>query len=171
MDLDIFRHLLSGLIGSLILYLLARAGQKPAARQGDLRVLSYGTAFRVMAALLMPGSLFLAYAVALEGQSQDILAGIATATFLFASFYLAYQAFLVSFAYDEQNIYYRSPLAGYNVIPWAEVEEVAYSDIFQSHYIRTRQVGRIWCTNMLHGYEELGEFLAKKHEELYGNEP
>jgi hypothetical protein len=76
----------------------------------------------------------------------------------------------VSFAYDEQHIYYRSPLAGSHTIPWCDVKEVGYSGLAQAHYLRTRQVRRIWCSNMLRGFDELGEFMSRKADELAGRQ-
>lgn len=171
MELDTFRPILSGLIGGAVVYFLARAGKTPAPRVGSRRRLCYGFGFRVFAALLVPGSLFVAYAAAHARPSQLVIAAIIATAFLAAAPFFAYQAFFVSFEYDDQNIYYRSPLAGSHTIPWSEVLEVGYSGLLQAHYISTRQVRRIWCSNMLRGFSELGEFLSRKHEELYGTEP
>ncbi|NRF69503.1 hypothetical protein HLB44_21095 [Aquincola sp. S2] len=171
MDFDSLRPVFSGLVGCLAVYLLARAGRKPTPRKDNVRVLTYGIGFRVFAAILVPGSLFIAYAAAHARPSQAALAGCIAAAFVAGAVFFAYQAFFVSFAYDEHNVYYRTPLAGSKVIPWSEVEELAYSGLLQSHYLRTRQVRRIWCSNMLRGYDELGEFLSRKREELYGDGP
>lgn len=171
MDLDDFRPLLSGLVGGLAVYFLARTGKKPATRNGSRRVLSYGLGFRVFAALLVPASLFVTYAAVRARSSQLLIAALVAAAFLAAAAFFAYQAFFVSFEYDDLNIYYRSPVAGSHTIPWSELVEVGYSGLLQAHYISTRRVRRIWCSNMLRGFSELGEFLSKKHEELYGTEP
>lgn len=104
-------------------------------RHGNVRVLHYGLGFRVFAAVLVPGSLFVAYAASQARPSQLVIAAVIATMFLVAAPFFAYQAFLVSFSYDEQNIYYRSPLAGRHVIPWSEVQQVGYSGWLQSHYI------------------------------------
>lgn len=171
MELDTLRPILSGLVGGAAVYFLARAGRKPAPRIGDRRQLSFGLGFKVFAAVLVPGSLFVAYAAAHARPSQLVIAAVIATAFLAAAAFFAYQAFLVSFEYDDQNIYYRTPIAGPHVISWSEVVDVGYSGLLQAHYIRTAQVRRIWCSSMLRGFGELGEFLSKKHEELYGTEP
>ena len=170
MDFDIFRPILSGLVGGLVVYLLARSRSKPAPRKGDRRLLSYGLGFRIFAAILVPGSAFVAYAAAHASSNQLVLAISIAIAFAVAAIFFAYQAFFVSLAYDDDNIYYQTPLAGAKVIPWSDVEEVAYSGLMQSHYLRTKQVRRIWCSNMLRGYDELGDFLSKKADKLFGED-
>jgi len=170
MDLNSLHPIFSGLLGVVAVYFLARTGTKPATRKGNRRILNYGIGFKLFAALLVPGSLFVAYAAVHARPSQLVLAGLIAIVFLVAAAFFAYQAFFVSFGYDEKNIYYSSPLAGAHVIPWSDVQEVGYSGLLQAHFISTMQVRRIWCSNMLRGFEELGEFLTKKYDELYGDE-
>jgi len=169
MELDSLRPIISGLLGGFVVYLLSCSGRSPAPRSGNRRRLSYGLGFRVFAAILVPGSLFVAYAASQARSSQLIIAVAIATTFLVAAAFFAYQVFFVSFEYDDQNIYYRSLLAGSHVIPWTEVLEVGYSGLLQASYLRTKQVRRIWCSNMLRGFDELGEFLSKKYDELYGS--
>jgi hypothetical protein len=162
LDLDWIRPVLSGLAGGLVVYLMARAGRRPAPRVDGRKLLHFGLGFRVVAAVLVPVSLFVAYAALQARRSQwAIAACVATLSLLVAAFF-AYQAFFVSFAYDEEHIYYRSPFAGTRIIPWSEVVEVGYSGLLRSHFIRTTAVRRIWCSHMLVGYEELGAFLQRK---------
>lgn len=170
MDLDVLRPLISGLVGGLAVFFLVRAGRKAAPREGNVRVLTYGVGFKIFAAVLLPGSLFVAYAAAHARPRQAILATCIAAAFVVGAIFFAYQAFFVSLAYDEHNIYYRTPIAGSKVIPWSEVD-VGYSFLLQSYYLRTRQVRRIWCSNMLRGYSELGEFLSKQRAKPRGDGP
>jgi len=170
MDFDTFRPILSGLIGALVVYFLARSRHKPAKTVGTKKFLVYGIGFKIFSAILIPGSLFVAYAASQARSSQVILAACIAAAFLVSAIFFAYQAFFVSLAYDNDNIYYKTPIGGSYVIPWTDVLEVGYSSFMQSHYIRTIQVQRIWCSYMLCGYEEFGEFLAKKADEHYGPE-
>ena len=169
MDSDTLRALASGLMGALVVVLLSRAGRRPAARQGGLRVLRYGLGFRIFAAVLLPFSLFVAYGASQARPSQALLAAAIAAAFLSAGVFFAYQVFAVSLAYDEQNVYYRSPFMGTLMIPWSEVQEVRYSGFMQSYYLRTRPVRRIWCSSMQEGYDELGEHLSRKADELFGD--
>ena len=161
-DLESLRPIVSGLVGGLIVYLLARSARKPAKRVKGRTILSYSTGFRLFAALLIPFSLFVAYAASQARASQIAIAAVIAVTFLASAAFFAYQVFFVQFAYDDDNIYYRSPLAGSKIIPWSDVCEVSYSGLLQAHFIRTPSVSRIWCSNMLVGYEDLGAFLDKK---------
>lgn len=168
MDFDHVRPIFSGLLGGLVVYLLIRSGRKPAPRDESRRVMTYGLGFRLFAAVLIPGSLFVAYAAAHARPSQTILAACIAAAFLVSAVFLAYQAFCVSFSYDDTHIYYKTPLAGHQVIPWSDVLEVGYSRAMQSYYLRTKQVRRIWCSSMLLGYEELGEFISERTDDVKG---
>jgi len=161
MDFDTFRPILSGLVGGFVVYLLPYSGRKPAATEGGRRLLIYGLGIRIFTAILIPSSLFIAYAAAHAHPDQAILAVCIAAAFF------SYQVFFVSLAYDNDNIYYRSPIGGNHVIPWPDVVEVGYSWLMQSYYLRTKQVRRIWCSNMLRGYNELEEFIPKKADKLF----
>ena len=167
MDFDFLRPIISGLIGGFVVFLLARAGRKAAPRSRDARVLSYGPGFQIVVVVLVAGAALMTYAAAYARPSQAVLAAGVAGLFVALTAFLAYQAFFVFFAYDDRYIYYRSPLAGSHTIPWSDVE-VGFSRPMQSFYLRTPQVGRIWCSNMLRGYEELGEFLSQKIEQAYG---
>lgn len=162
LDMDFFRPIISGLAGGFVVYLMARSARKPAKRVKGRTTLTYSTGFRIFAAVLVPGSLFVAYAASQARPSQVVIAAVIAVAFLAAAAFFAYQAFFVHFAYDDDNIYYRSPFAGSKTIPWSEVREVSYSSLMQAHFIRTSSVSRIWCSNMLIGYEELGGFLARR---------
>src|SRR5262245_25144092 len=167
MDFDFLRLIISGLIGGFVVFLLARAGRKPAPRSGDARVLSYGPGFQIVVAVLVASAALMTYAAGYAHPSQAVLAAGIAGLFVALTVFLAYQAFFVFFAYDDRYIYYRSPLAGSHTIPWSDVE-VRFSGPMQSFYLRTPQVGRIWCSNMLRGYAELAEFLSHKIEQAYG---
>ena len=170
MDLDWLRPVASGVVGGLVVWLLARAGRKPAPRNANVRELTYGSGFRVFTIALVPGSLFVAYAAAHARNSQLLLASCVAAVFLAAAVFFVYQVFFVRLAYDDESVYYRSPLSGSHRIPWTDVLEVGYSGLMQSHYLRTEKVPRIWCSNMLQGYEELGAFLSQKADQLFGGD-
>lgn len=161
---SIIGPILSGLVATLVVYLLMRVGKKPAAREGDRRVLKFGIGFRVFALLLVPGSLFVTYAAVHARESQLVLALCIATGFLAAAAFFAYQAFFVRLSYDDSFIYYSAPFAGRHRIPWSAVELVAWSSVLQSYYIKTSEVSRIWCSSMLQGYEEFGAFLNAKLE-------
>jgi hypothetical protein len=156
------RMLVSGLVTVIVVYSLVRVGKQPAIRKGNLRLLSYGLGFRIVAMVSMPGACFVLYAAMHARSGQLIFALIMATAFAAIAVFLAYQTFFVSLAYDDENIYYWSILVGRQIVPWEQVENILYSPIAQSYYLRTKNVRRIWCSNMLRGYEELGEFLDKK---------
>lgn len=171
MRLESFAPVVIVLLVTAVVYLLTRAAKKPAIRKGNRRTFSLGIGFKVFAVLLVPASLFVAYAASRAHPSQVVIAFIVASGFLASAIFSIYQAFFVLFEYDDQNIYYRSPLAGSHVIPWSEVLEVGYSGLLQAYFLRTNQVRRIWCSSMHRGFDELGEFLSRKLEELYGTDP
>jgi hypothetical protein len=93
MDFDTFRPILSGLIGGLAVYLLARAGSKPAPRIRDRRSLSYGLGFKLFTAILIPVSAFVAYAAAHASSDQLVLAISIATIFVVAAIFFAYHVF------------------------------------------------------------------------------
>jgi hypothetical protein len=42
------------------------------------------------------------------------------------------------------------------------VLEYSYSALLQAHFLRTPSVPRIWCSNLLVGYEELDRLIATR---------
>jgi hypothetical protein len=163
MSFNFLNPLLSGLVGAAVVGLLMLAGRRPAKRKGEVRAMSYSIGFRLFAGLLIPGAAFVAYAAAQARPSQQPLAALIAGLFVIAALFFGYQAFLVSFAYDDHNVYYRSPLAGSKTIAWSDIDGVGYSGLLQTHYLRTRSGLRIWCSSMLRGFEELGAFLATRY--------
>ena len=139
-----------------------RSGTKRAQRFGDRRILTYSTGFRLFAVVFVPIAAFVAYAATQARPSQQIMALCVATGFLLGTAYLVYQAFMVRFSYDNDKIYYSSPMAGTHEIPWSDVREVGFSHFLQCDYIVTPQVSRIWCSNLLQGHEELGEFIGQK---------
>lgn len=103
MDFDTFRPILSGLVGGLVVYLLTYSGRKPAATEGGRRLLIYGLGIRIFTAILIPSSLFIAYAAAHLIRPSNSC-GMHRRCILLLS------GIFVSLAYDNDNIYYRSPI-------------------------------------------------------------
>jgi hypothetical protein len=160
--MDLMRPVVSGLVATVVVLFLMRSGTKRAQRFGDRRILTYSTGFRLFAVVFVPISVFVAYAATQARPSQQIMALCVATGFLLGTAYLVYQAFMVRFSYDNDKIYYSSPIAGTHEIPWSDVREVGYSHFLQCDYIVTAQVPRIWCSNLLQGHEELGEFIGQK---------
>ena len=149
------------LCGALVVGLL-RHGQRPARRQGQRRILDYSRALRFTTLGYTACTAFVVYAAWHAHPRQHLVAALVAGGFvLFALFWL-YQVFFVHIAYDNNYIYYHSPLAGEHAIPWDDLLDIGFSRAIGSHYLVTSSVRRIWCFPMLQGYAELGEFLANR---------
>ncbi|QEI11463.1 hypothetical protein [Cellvibrio japonicus] len=159
---DWLRPLVSGLIGGLAVYLIIRYTKSTAELEGELKTVSYSKPFKLFSAVLIPFTIFIIYAVSQSYKGQEIAALLVASGFVAASIFFPYQAFFVSFKYDNQNIYYKSPLCGYRVVPWGNLTKVGYSWLVQADYIVVKGIGRIWCSNMLNGYIELMDFIKNK---------
>ena len=156
------RPLASGLIGGLVVYFIIRYTKSTANVENGLKTVSYSLPFKIFSAALIPFTTFVIYAVSQSYKGQEVSAVLVAFGFVAASIFFPYQAFLVSFKYDDQNIYYKSPLSGYRVVPWSNLTKVGYSWLVQADYIVVKGIGRIWCSNMLNGYLELMNYINNK---------
>ncbi|ABD81609.1 hypothetical protein [Saccharophagus degradans] len=156
------RPLLSGLIGGLAVYFIVRYTKPSAEVAGEVRTVAYSMPFKIFSAALIPFTVFILYAMSQSYEGQEVAAGLVGGGFLAASIFFPYQAFLVSFKYDNECIYYRSPLCGNRTVQWSKLSKVGYSWLVQADYIVVDGIGRIWCSNMLNGYSELMEFVNAK---------
>lgn len=166
--MDHLQSIVTGVAPLVAMYLLARAAKRPAPRVGSRRVLTYGLGVRIFSALFAPSALLFGYAALHMRPTQRVVSLCAAAAFVLLGVAMAYLAFLVRVSYDEEFLYFSSPLKGAHRISWTDVTEVGYSHWAQCNYIRSKQVSRIWYSHMQLGYDELGEFLKRKHDELYG---
>lgn len=161
------RPILSGLAGGLFVWALVALTKDQAKREGNIRHLHYGKPFKIFSLLLIPFAVFVVYAVSQSYKGQEIPAFLVALGFVSGAVFFPYQAFFVKFSYDNEFVYYKSPLAGANKEPWNNLIDVGYSKLLQADFIVVDGIGKIWCSNMLNGYGELGEFLEKKVQELY----
>lgn len=142
--------------------MLSKGGHRPARREGAVRHLDHSHGVRRVVLVLLLASGAVAYVAAQARQSQIGIALGITALFVLSSLFLAYHVFLVKLGYDDQFLYYRSPFAGAQNIPWSSVVEAGYAGLWQSHFLRTLESGTIWLPRVLQGHAELGEFLEAK---------
>ncbi|MBN8432092.1 hypothetical protein JF535_14660 [Microbulbifer salipaludis] len=156
------RPLISGLIGGLAVYFLVRYTKYSAEVEGGVRTVAYSKPFKIFSAALIPFAVFILYAMSQSYEGQELAAGLVGGGFLAAAIFFPYQAFLVSFKYDDEYIYYRSPICGNRTVQWGNLSKVGYSWLMQADYIVVEGIGRIWCSNMLNGYAELMEFVSAK---------
>lgn len=156
------RPVISGLIGGLAVYFIIRYTKLTADVEGDIRNVAYSKPFKIFSAALIPFTVFVFYTMSKSYEGQELAAGLVGAGFLAASIFFPYQAFMVSFKYDDEYIYYKSPLCGSRTVEWSNLTKVGYSWLVQADYIVVKGIGRIWCSNMLNGYAELMEFVNAK---------
>ncbi|AMX03007.1 hypothetical protein [Microbulbifer thermotolerans] len=161
------RPILSGLAGGLFVWALVAFTKDQGKHEGSIRHLHYGKPFKIFALLLIPFSVFVVYAVSQSYKGQEIPAFLVALGFVSGAIFFPYQAFFVRFSYDDEFVYYKSPLVGTKKEPWGNLIDVGYSKLLQADFIVVDGIGKIWCSNMLNGYGELGEFLEKKVQELY----
>lgn len=161
------RPILSGLAGGLFVWALVAFTKDQGKREGSIRHLHYGKPFKIFALLLIPFAAFVVYAVSHSYKGQEIPAFLVALGFVSGAIFFPYQAFFVRFSYDDEFVYYKSPLVGTKKEPWNNLLDVGYSKLLQADFIVVDGIGKIWCSNMLNGYGELGEFLEKKIQELY----
>lgn len=159
--MELLRPIVSGLIGGLVAYILLRTTKAKARPVQGRRYLVYGWGIKVVTALFLPGSLFVAYAASQARPDQRALAVLIALLFVGGALYLAYEVFLVRLSFDEQNIYHDSPLAGHRTIPRAAIEEVGYSHLVQAYYLRAGGYGRVWFSAYMAGFEEFAEYLDR----------
>ena len=164
------RPILSGLAGALFVWALVAFTKSEGKQEGNIRHLYYGKPYKIFALLLVPFSGFVTYAASQSYKGQEIPAFLVSICFIASAIFFLYQAFLVKFSYDNEFVYYKSPLLGSKKQPWSNLSDVGHSKILQADFIVIDGIGRIWCSNMLNGYCELGEFLENKIKELYPEE-
>jgi hypothetical protein len=158
----VWSSIYSGLIGGLVVFAIVFFTNSSSKRIGDVRVLEFGIFFKTFSPLLIPFTIFILYAVFQSFDGQEVAAILVGAGFFAASIFFPYQAFFIKFAYDNDNIYFKSPIAGDKTVPWSNFEEVGYSWLLQADYIVVKDLGKVWCSSMLNGHYELMEFINNR---------
>lgn len=154
-------------VGTLIILALIWLTKPSAKSFGFKKLLEYGLGFKAFSILLTPCAAFVTYAAAHASSDQKLLAAAVASCFVAAAIFFTYQVFFVRFSYDQEFVYFESPIAGKAKASWENLVDIGYSSILQADYIVIEPIGRIWCSNMVNGYQELGEFLEQKLEELF----
>jgi len=164
---DMVRPILSGLLGASCIYLFVRFTKSSAKTIRGRKILDYGLPFKTFTIVLIPFSIFVVYAASHARDSQIVMASIVASFFVLGAVFSAYYVFFVKFSYDNKFVYYHSPFCKNKKAQWSSLVDVGYSSLFQADYIIVDGIGRIWCSNLLNGYPELGRFLEKKSQELF----
>ncbi|GAA5190693.1 hypothetical protein [Ferrimonas gelatinilytica] len=152
----------SGLIGGLVVAAMVFLKNNKSKTEGDIHHLEFGLLFKGFSIAIIPFTVFVLYAITQSYEGQEIAASLVGLGFVAGAIFFPYQAFFVKFSYDNDHIYFKSPIAGDNKASWKDVEKVGYSWLLQADYIIVAGIGRIWCSNMLNGYGELMEFIGRK---------
>ena len=158
----VFNIMVSGLGGGFFVWLLVAGTKEKAVRKGKRRYLSYGKGFKAFALLLIPLAAFVVWLMLINVRGQEFTAFLVASGFVAGAIFFPYQAFLIKFSYDDNFIYYQSPLAGDNKVSWKHLSEIGYDWFLQTDYIFVDGIGKIYCSNMMNGTSELGIFLEKK---------
>jgi hypothetical protein len=104
--------ILSGLAGGLFVWALVAFTKDEGKREDNIRHLHYGKPFKIFALLLVPFAAFVVYAVSQSYKGQEIPAFLVALGFIAGAIFFPYQVFFVSFSYDNEFVYYKSPLGG-----------------------------------------------------------
>ncbi len=158
----VFNILVSGLGGAFFVWLLVAGTKEKAVGKGKMRYLSYGRGFKAFALLLIPFAAFVVWLMMINVRGQEFMAFLVASGFVAGAIFFAYQAFWVKFSYDDSFVYYKSPLAGDNKVSWSCLSDIGYDWFLQTDYIVVDGIGKIYCSNMMNGIDELGAFLDRK---------
>ena len=151
----------SGLIGGLVVAAMVFMTKNKSKIEGAVHHLEFGLLFKGFSIAMIPFSAFVLFVMTQSYEGQEIAASLVGLGFVAGAIFFPYQAFFVKFSYDDDHIYFKNPIAGDNKASWNDVEKVGYSWSLQADYLIVKGIGRIWCSNMLNGYEELMEFIGK----------
>lgn len=167
---ETIRPIISGLLGAICVYFIVGFTTESAKTSNGRKILEYGLPVKILITILISFSIFVVYAASQARESQIVIASIIAGCFLLGAIFFGYQVFLVKFSYDSNFVYYKSPFCGSKKVPCSSLLYIGYSTLLQADYIVIDGIGKIWCSKMLNGYTELGEFLEQKTQELFSED-
>ena len=127
------RNLIAGLAAmAAVALLLSVARQSPALRAKGVRLLSWPPQMRCFTALMVPGSLAVAWMAAQAKPSEATTAAIVAACFLLGAAYLAYSVFLYRVWWTTEGIGSDHPFGRTTLIPWRIVTNARYVSSVQA---------------------------------------
>lgn len=157
--------LLCGILGGLVATRMLGACEHPAEEQAGRRLLGYSRGFRILAALMLPGAAFVAYAAYHARADQATIAALVAGGFALVAAWLGYEAFLVQVSYDDDYFYYRSPVRGVVALRWRDGVEIRYHRLWHTFSVRADGVRAVECSAMRTGIGDWLRFLNRKAEE------
>ena len=155
-----------GLANGAVFWGISQPPAPTATRKDGICYMTYGRPVKIMALALICLSFAAVYTLLFANVSHLLTAALATSAFVTGTLFIAYQVFLVRFAYDRAALYFDSPFCKDQTVPWDDLEYAASIPCLQVNYIVVSGIGRIWCLGFLNGYDELGSFLQGKAETL-----
>ena len=156
--------MLAAMIGGVlsVLVLNFMRGQ-PGHRAGKMVVLSYGPVARFVA--LASLSLPILCLIAAWRSESLLVTSLFCVLFLVLAYYTILSSYLscfVKLAFDEEGVYYVSPIRGGCFITWPAVKRIGYSDVVQTHYIKASNGQMFWLSRCMNGFDEFAAFARKK---------
>jgi hypothetical protein len=160
--IDKISPVLSGLAGGFFVFFLISITRSKSRLEGDLKILEYGKGYKVISILFIPFTILLCY-LASKAQEGKIIAYCLCTFFIVSSIWLIYEIFLVKISYDNNNVYYKSPLKGSIKANWKDFKETKFSKLLQADYLIFDGIkSKLWFSPMKNGYLEFITFLEHK---------
>lgn len=178
----LLKVLVLGLVAALVYWLLSlppppktkkRWYQARIRHENCIRHMPYCLLSKIFATLQVPMVMFIVYGAAHALKDGKILSTFFVLVLLITgTLFSLYQVFFTRLSYDDDYLYYQSPLAGNKKVPWCNLRDVRCANLRSPEVkiIVIDGIGRIWCSSMRNGYEELIEFLEWKMEEIFPEE-
>ncbi|EOR08940.1 hypothetical protein [Acinetobacter genomosp. 15BJ] len=156
--------IISGLVSMLAFWGLSFFHEDKVDKIENINYLYYGKAFKFFLGFGCFSFFFLLYVFY---KTHNFLGFLLVFILFFIAFLiLIYNVFFVKIGYDNEFIYYKSPFLGCKVEPWSKLTKIGCSNLLQSDYMVVRDIGRIWYSYILNGYEEFNGFLENRVQEL-----
>jgi hypothetical protein len=157
-----WRSIIGAVVAALVVALLTwLASRKAPQKRKGLRALTWPPGMRVLAVILLIGSLFAAWAATHARPSQALMAAIVSSSFVLGSVYLTYCVFLYRVWWTNDGIGSWHPLGGQRFIRWDEVEGGRYVGWVQAFVIHGAG-RRIWYSPMHAGLAHLHRFIGRR---------
>lgn len=156
------RSLLAGFAGALLVGSLVAFSARQAPRKAKgVRLLSWPAGMRWGVALMLPGSLAIAWMAAQAQPSQRTTATIVAGCFVLGAIYLAYCVFLYRVWWTKEGIGSWHMLGGSRFVPWSDVVEARYVESVQAFYVKGGGK-RVWYSPMQSGISHLHRYIKTR---------
>ncbi|MCV0427970.1 MAG: hypothetical protein K5905_21140 [Roseibium sp.] len=151
-----------GIASGVVFWGIAQPAEPTATRKDGICYLTYGRPVKILALAMILLSILAIHTLLVADLSHQLLAVFATSVFSAGTLFIAYQVFLVRFAYDRTSLYFDSPFCKDQTVPWENLEYAGSVPFLRANYLVVTGIGRIWSLGFLNGHDELGSFLQGK---------